>query len=161
MRRASLIVGLVALALIWAGPLLDAWRGSFAAHMLAHMGVVAVAAPLIAIGISAQGSPAHLASPSASPLLASLAELVVVWGWHAPAARLWAETSTIATIVEQTSFLACGLLLWLTCVAPRGVEHAGPRRRRRIGAAAHLDPHDPARSAVVAGLAAALRQSPT
>ncbi len=52
MRRASLILGLLTLALIWAGPLLSVWRDSFAAHMLAHMGVVAIAAPLIAIGLS-------------------------------------------------------------------------------------------------------------
>ena len=52
MKRLSLVLGLLTLALIWAGPLLSAWRESFAAHMLAHMGVVAIAAPLIAIGVS-------------------------------------------------------------------------------------------------------------
>ena len=52
MRRAFLFLGLLTLALIWLGPLLSVWRESFAAHMLAHMGVVAIAAPLIAIGLS-------------------------------------------------------------------------------------------------------------
>ncbi|WP_258604325.1 cytochrome c oxidase assembly protein [Mesorhizobium sp. AR10] len=115
MRMASLLLGLVTLALIWVGPLLEAWSGSFAAHMLAHMGVVAIAAPLIAIGISKT----IRSVATAAPLLASLVELIVVWGWHAPAARQWAETSTIATILEQTSFLGAGLFLWLTCIAAR------------------------------------------
>jgi putative membrane protein len=82
--------------------------------MLAHMGVVAVAAPLIAIGISRK-MPA--VKPSL-PLIASLVELIVVWGWHAPAARLWAETSVFATVLEQSSFLIAGLFLWTACLAP-------------------------------------------
>jgi putative membrane protein len=114
MKRACLILGLLALVLIWGGPLLSAWRASFAAHMLAHMGVVAVAAPLIAIGASGN-MPA--VKPSL-PLIASLVELIVVWGWHAPAARLWAETSFFATLLEQSSFLIAGLFLWTACLAP-------------------------------------------
>ena len=46
MRRLLLLAGLCVLAVVWGGPLLAAWRGSFSAHMVAHMGVVAVAAPL-------------------------------------------------------------------------------------------------------------------
>ncbi|RUV38640.1 cytochrome-c oxidase [Mesorhizobium sp. M7A.F.Ca.MR.148.00.0.0] len=118
MRTASLLLGFVTLALVWVGPLLDAWRGSFAAHMLAHMGVVAIAAPLIAIGIA---WPIRSVA-TAAPLIASLVELIVVWGWHAPAARQWAETSTIATMIEQVSFLGAGLFLWLTCMAPRNAD---------------------------------------
>ncbi len=122
MRRAYLILGLLALALIWAGPLLTVWRGSFAAHMLAHMGVVAIAAPLLAIGLSpfVKRSWPAASSPEKSilslVLLASLAELVVVWGWHAPAARLWAESSVLATVLEQATFLLAGLFLWVTAI---------------------------------------------
>jgi putative membrane protein len=124
MRRVSLILGLLTLALIWAGPLLSVWRDSFAAHMLAHMGVVAIAAPLIAIGLSPFTRRRWLALTETPlltlPLIASLVELVVVWGWHAPAARLWAESSTFATVLEQASFLLAGLFLWLTAIGPKG-----------------------------------------
>ena len=116
MRRLSLLLGLFTLAMIWAGPLLSVWRDSFAAHMLAHMGVVAIAAPLIAIGASHK---IPSVKPSL-PLVASLVELVVVWGWHAPAARLWAETSNVATMLEQMSFLGAGLFLWLSALGPAG-----------------------------------------
>ncbi|TKD08803.1 MAG: cytochrome-c oxidase, partial [Mesorhizobium sp.] len=83
LRRACLILGLLVLALVWLGPLLDAWRDSFSAHMLAHMGVVAIAAPPMAIGLPL--GPTQGANRTfALPLLASLVELVIVWSWHAP-----------------------------------------------------------------------------
>lgn len=114
MRRVSLIAGLSLLALVWLGPLLTAWRESVAAHMLAHMGVVALAAPLLALGLADR---IPMALPRAAPVIASLVEFVVVWGWHAPAARLWAETTAAGTVAEQLSFLGAGLFLWLSCLA--------------------------------------------
>lgn len=114
MRRASFIAGLGLLALVWLGPLLTAWRDSVAAHMLAHMGVLALAAPLLALGLADR---IPMALPRAAPVIASLVEFVVVWGWHAPAARLWAETTAAGTVAEQLSFLGAGLFLWLSCLA--------------------------------------------
>lgn len=124
MRRACLILGLFVLALIWLGPLLDAWRGSFSAHMLAHMGVVAIAAPLIAIGIPLSPRP-DASRAFAIALPASVVELIVVWSWHAPALRALAESSLFATAVEQATFLAAGLFLWLACLPRRGSDPAG------------------------------------
>ena len=122
MRRICLFAGLALLVLIWAGPLLHAWRESFAAHMLAHMGVVALATPLIAIGLSDRLA-RHGRKWLGLPIIASLLELAVVWAWHAPALRQWAQTSTLAIVIEQVSFLAAGLFLWLVCLgaanAPR------------------------------------------
>lgn len=109
MRPLPLAAGLVALALVWGGPLLGADRASFAAHMIAHMGVVAVAAPLLALGLPAL-------RPPLGPGPATLVEFVLVWGWHAPALRAAAEASTLVTAVEQASFLAAGLLLWRACL---------------------------------------------
>ena len=57
MRRLCLALGLLVLTAIWLGPLLTIWRESVAAHMLAHMGVVAIAAPLIALGLSGRVAP--------------------------------------------------------------------------------------------------------
>jgi len=160
MSRVALLSGIGLLVVIWAGPLLDAWRSSFAAHMLAHMGVVALAAPLIAVGLSS-GTPllrprfARPLSPPggegeagsegrwkerlvdascllpALPLIASLLELVVVWAWHAPALRTLAENSTVAAIIEQASFLAAGLFLWLACI---GAGASGSMRQNMAGA---------------------------
>jgi putative membrane protein len=109
MRPLPLAAGLVALALVWGGPLLGADRASFAAHMIAHMAVVAVAAPLLALGLPAL-------RPPLGPGPATLVEFVLVWGWHAPALRAAAEASSLVTAVEQASFLAAGLLLWRACL---------------------------------------------
>jgi putative membrane protein len=123
-RRACLILGLFALALVWLGPLLDAWRSSFSAHMLAHMGVVAMAAPLLAIGIPfGPTSDANRAFVLAVP--ASLVEFIVVWSWHAPALRALAESSLFVTAIEQATFLAAGLFLWLACLPRRSSDTTG------------------------------------
>jgi len=124
--------GLILLAVVWLGPLLDSWRASFSAHMVAHMGVVGVAAPLIAIGLS-QHWRARTPMPAALPVAASVLELITVWGWHAPAMRRVAEASVMATVIEQTSFLLAGILLWWTSLAqPHNKIHAA------IGAGALL-----------------------
>lgn len=119
MRWISLILGLTVLAMIWLGPLLDAWRGSFAAGMAAHMGVIAIAAPLIAIGLPDRWRPGPR-MPAALPVLASLFEFLAVWGWHAPSMRGIAEVSLIGTIAEQATFLFAGIFLWVTSFAAPG-----------------------------------------
>ncbi|TIP25543.1 MAG: cytochrome c oxidase assembly protein [Mesorhizobium sp.] len=123
-RRACLILGILVLALVWLGPLLDGWRDSFSAHMLAHMGVVAIAAPLMAIGIPLGPTPdASRAFTLALP--ASLVELIIVWSWHAPALRALAQGSLFVTAVEQATFLAAGLFLWLACLPRSGSDTTG------------------------------------
>lgn len=116
MRWLALCTGLLVLAMIWLGPLLGSWRAAFSAHMLAHMGVIAIAAPLIALGLPTRWRPRG-SMPSALPLLASMVELIAVWGWHAPAVRAAADASVLVTIAEQGIFLAAGILLWWSCLA--------------------------------------------
>jgi len=124
-HRVALIAGLLMLVTLWAGPLPQMARGSFAAHMLLHIGVVAIAAPLLAYGalallVKRKGAAVMFAFPVA----ASLLDLVVIWGWHTPLTHEAARTIFAARIAEQTSFLAVGLLLWLTVLAGNG----GPAR---------------------------------
>lgn len=131
MTRLALPAGLLLLAAIWLGPLLGAWRESFAAGMVAHMGVIAIAAPLIAIGLPDRWRPGRGMTP-ALPIAASLLELIAVWGWHAPAMRAAAESSLAATAAEQGTFLIVGILLWSTSLA------ASPERARAATGAAAL-----------------------
>ncbi|MBP1884327.1 cytochrome c oxidase assembly protein [Sinorhizobium mexicanum] len=130
MRRITLLSGVMLLALIAGGSLLPGSQGSFAGHMLAHMGIVAMAAPLLAVGLSERRihrSVAALLFAPATPLIASLVELVVVWTWHTPILRAFARTNVIALLLEQATFLAAGLFLWLTSVGQcGGRERATP-----------------------------------
>lgn len=116
MKRMSFLLGLIVLAILWCGPLLGAYRDSFASHMLAHMGVVAIAAPLLAIGITGSRFDLFSRSSVSVPVIASVVELFVVWLWHAPAMRALAERSLLITGAEQASFLIAGLFLWLSCL---------------------------------------------
>jgi putative membrane protein len=123
-RRLARPLGLLMLASIWLGPLLGAWRGSFAAGMVAHMGVVAVAAPLIDIGLPQRWRPSA-SMPASVPVLASILELIAVWSWHSPFMRTTAEGSLLGTFAEQATFLGVGVLLWSTSfAAPNERTHA-------------------------------------
>lgn len=111
--RIASLLGIATLLIAWIG-LPRAGLPPFSTHMAGHMLVVAVAAPLLALALVdtwAERSPAvPVLLPSA--IAASMIELVVVWGWHAPAAHLAARTQPWALAFEQGSFLASGVLLW-------------------------------------------------
>ncbi|CAN5193775.1 cytochrome c oxidase assembly protein [soil metagenome] len=114
MRRVGLLVGVLVLAGAWLGPLPELARRAFWAHMTMHRAVVAVAAPLLALGVAGGAFDPVRAKPMLSaPILASLVELVVVWTWHAPALHHAARRTTVGLLAEQGSFLLAGLLLWL------------------------------------------------
>ena len=116
MRRTTfLTAGILTLVLVWLGPLPRLAPVDFSAHMTMHMGVVAVAAPLLALG--AAGGPLDLARrfPRVfSPIPASVIELAVVWAWHAPGLHHAARSSATGLIAEQSMFLLSGLLVWLS-----------------------------------------------
>ncbi|GGG17216.1 hypothetical protein GCM10010924_52830 [Rhizobium wenxiniae] len=135
MKRASLFAGVVLLGALWGLLLPFADRASFTIHMIAHMGVVAGAAPLIAIGLSGTRIDLPARWPWFSPIVASIVELVAVWLWHTPVLRALSESSPLVAALEQATFLAAGLALWLSCLG--GLE-AGRDGRRMAGAAGLL-----------------------
>ena len=113
-RRALLISGVLALAAAWLGPLPELGARAFSAHMTMHMLVVAVAAPLLSLGIAgAWCDPVRKAPWLFAAIPASVLELIVVWGWHAPGLHSAARHSIAGLVAEQGTFLAAGLLLWL------------------------------------------------
>ncbi|MGJ7043750.1 putative membrane protein [Shinella sp. BE166] len=122
MRTIALPAGL---ALLGLALVLGLGAGSFTVHMVAHMGMVAVAAPLIACGLVGTRRDPLAGLAWMTPMLASLVELVVVWFWHVPVLRAAADASLVLTLVEQASFLAAGLLLWITCLRPGDGRLAG------------------------------------
>lgn len=124
--RAPLCFSLGVLALLgaWLAPL-GAWIGGpFSAHMTMHMGVVALAAPLIALGLAGTRlDPVPRARAVFAPVPASIAELVLVWAWHTPVLHHAARTSQAAFVLEQGSFLLSGLWLWLSAFGGRAWDH--------------------------------------
>ena len=131
MRRTLFITGLLILAVVWLGPLPELAQQAFWAHMTMHMGVVAVAAPLLALGIAGSRFDPVPVSPRLlfAPIPASVLELIIVWAWHAPAPHHMARQSIAGLMAEQGMFLAAGLLVWLSAFG------GGALRRGRRAAA--------------------------
>jgi putative membrane protein len=126
-RLVLFAIGVALLGLLWLGPLPSAAATSFSAHMLLHMGIVAGVAPLIAGAIAGSALDPAVRWPGAlHPVAASVVELVVVWGWHAPLFHLAARHDANVLIAEQASFLAAGLWLWLAALRGLGAAVARP-----------------------------------
>lgn len=105
-------------------------------HMAAHMGAVAVAAPLLSFprrresGAAAVrhsiDTPARLdlrrrgndgSAGAGGPLAWATVEFVVVWAWHAPVLRDLADGQVAIALLEQAMFLAVGVGLWRAAFA--------------------------------------------
>ena len=116
--RSLTLAGIAVLLLAWAGPLPAVVPGSFAAHMSLHMVVVGIGIPLLAAGIGPLvARKGWLRSQVALPIAVSIIDLVVVWGWHAPALHHASRTLPWALAVEQASFALVSLLVWLVALA--------------------------------------------
>ncbi|MCC6509881.1 MAG: cytochrome c oxidase assembly protein [Pirellulaceae bacterium] len=131
MRNVWLLLAAGTLLLTWGGPI-PAWAGqSFVAHMSLHMLVVALAAPLLAMGIAgSQLDPVSKVPVLFQPIPASLVEMIVVWIWHAPTMHHWAQGSSSGFAVEQTTFLLSGLWLWLSALG--GTKSSGADKHSGI-----------------------------
>jgi putative membrane protein len=126
-RRALLLAGgILVLAAAWLGPLAALAPGPFAAHMAAHMAVVAVAAPLLALSVAGGPlDPARRWPALFPPVPLSFVELLAVWAWHAPALHHLARHSAPWLVAEQATFLASGLAVWLAALGGGGRADAG------------------------------------
>ncbi len=129
-RVAAAVLGAIALGCAWLLPLPRLLPGPFAAHMTMHMAVVAVAAPLLAVAVAGTRADPVRRWPALFPAIPlSVAELVVVWSFHAPALHRFARHTDAGVVLEQGSFLLCGLLVWLAALgggAASRVDRAGP-----------------------------------
>ncbi|MBM9593011.1 cytochrome c oxidase assembly protein [Roseitranquillus sediminis] len=116
-RHWPLAASLVLLTWLWLGPMPELARISFSAHMALHLSVMLLAAPLVALGLARLGTLPPRGPWLAVALAAGLAELVVVWGWHVPVLHESAAMFPRIFAIQQASFLAAGVLVWLPGLA--------------------------------------------
>ncbi|CAN5123255.1 hypothetical protein BH23VER1_BH23VER1_15630 [soil metagenome] len=136
MRPALLILALLTFAALWTGPLPEAARTAFWAHMTMHMGVVTLGAASLAFAMAGTRlDPVRKWPTLFPPIPLSLVELVVVWAWHAPALHHAARHGAAWTVAEQASFLIAGFLVWISAF---GGGEAGRPGRAGAGMAALL-----------------------
>jgi putative membrane protein len=112
MRRLALIAGCLVLFAAWWGPLPHLALPSFAVHMIVHIAIVAVAAPLIGAWLASSRLFARVPQLLYSPMPASAFEFIVVWSWHTPMLHELAQLSRATFVAEQASFVVAGVLLW-------------------------------------------------
>lgn len=134
-RPVAFALGLAVLGGLWLGPLPERAASSFTAHMILHMGVVAVAAGLLALGVAGgRFDPVSRRPALFAPIPASVLELAVVWAWHAPALHHLARERAWGFALEQGSFLLVGLYLWLAAFGGGALSGTAPTAGSRAGA---------------------------
>lgn len=119
LRHLSALGGILLLGAIWLLPL-DQLAPRFPLHMLRHMVLVALAAPLLVLGFPPLGRWLAI-----SPLIAAAIEFGLVWAWHMPAAHGLAYRLPLGFALEQASFLLAGLLVWAGCLRSAATGDAG------------------------------------
>jgi putative membrane protein len=115
MSRALSVIGVAVLVLAWAGPLPSLIPGSFAAHMVLHMSVVGIGVPLLALGLALR--PMHSPTSLMWPIVVSILDFVVIWGWHSPYLHHLSRTESLMLALEQASFAGVALLVWFVALA--------------------------------------------
>lgn len=135
MRPWPFAAGIAALALAWIGPLPALAAHLFAAHMIMHVAVIAVAAPLLAVTIAGgRFDPVRFVPKIFSPVPASVMEFAIVWIWHAPALHQLARHDAFMRVLEQGSFLVAGLFVWLAALGGSNIQ----RRERAVASVSGL-----------------------
>jgi putative membrane protein len=108
------------LVALWLSPLVPLSRTVFPAHMLLHLGLILLAAPLLALSIARRlPDPGSFGEAARWYLLAGAFEMVTVWGWHVPLLHDLAGHNTLAFGAEQGSFLLGGIVLWTAIFTAR------------------------------------------
>src|SRR5215470_3526184 len=130
----QLAAWLAGLGLVWlatASPLASLDRALLTAHMLKHLVLMTVAAPLLLVSepvsLLGWGStprprvPAVLATSARAmthPVLCWLAGTATVLAWHVPAAMSLAMHSAAGHAAQSASFVVGGLLFWWPVLQP-------------------------------------------
>ena len=127
-QAGAFLAGILTLGAVLGSPLATLDHHSLTAHMVQHLLIMTIAAPLILLGapvvvlmhLLPSGISGVLARRAwfPHPMVCWLANVVVVIGWHVPAIfRLGMKSQGWHTF-EQASFLIGGLLFWWPVIRP-------------------------------------------
>jgi putative membrane protein len=129
-QAAAFYVGLAVLLIALVSPVDAAASTLFSGHMVQHLLLMVVAAPLLAYARPApallSGLPSvarhvarrpwpglhRLTTAATTPIIVWIAGAVALWAWHMPALYELALQSDAVHALEHASFLATALLLW-------------------------------------------------
>jgi putative membrane protein len=138
-QTGSFLLGLFFIWLAVASPQATLDHQLLTGHMVQHLLLMSLAAPLLWLGAPIEplqrGLPRRFMEVAVTPLAASaltrrvlkamthpavcwLAATVTLIGWHIPAAFALGMQSETWHVIEQASFLAAGLLFWWPVIRP-------------------------------------------
>ena len=127
MQQAAFVGGTVLLFLALNGPLHDLSDNFlFSAHMIQHLLMTLIVAPLWLLGLPSWGLQRVLRAPAAlgtgrfltNPLVAFAIYNLVFIGWHFPRLYNWALLDHSVHIVQHIMFLGASVLMWWPVVSP-------------------------------------------
>jgi cytochrome c oxidase assembly factor CtaG/cytochrome c2 len=146
LRIGAAVAGLFTIVVALVSPLNALAMSLFSAHMVQHLLLVLVAAPLLVfaelsqpalralprgwrIGLQAWwtrgGAMQTIAHGVTAPAAAWLLHVGTLVFWHVPAPYGWAIRSDTVHAVEHLSFLATGVLFWWIALQPTGQRRLG------------------------------------
>jgi putative membrane protein len=115
-RSLAIIGGLFAIAAAMLPPLSRIAESLFAAHMVQHLLLIAVAAPLLVAGGL---------SFSIRPVWTWILFVGIFLFWHWPAAFQWAAHRPVTEFLELTSIFFSAFLFWSTALADTALSYGG------------------------------------
>jgi putative membrane protein len=121
-QKLALAGGLGTLALVVLPPLGSGAEQLFSLHMVQHLLLIAIAAPLLAISGVFDGLRRF-----AQPVTAWLAFVGIFLFWHWPAAFRWAAANPASQLLEYASILFGALLFWSVALSGRSGLSLGAR----------------------------------
>ena len=142
-RTTAFVGGVAALVVALVSPLEPISGALASAHMVQHILILAVAAPLLAFSAPAttmlRGAPRRLVRAGAhlgravglrprrlrllrNPAVVWLLNVGVLWSWHASVLYEAALRSQALHILQHLTFLFSGILVWRVVVGPRRVR---------------------------------------
>jgi putative membrane protein len=124
-RTVSFIAGLGVIAVAVAPPVESATGRHLSAHMVQHLLLMLVAAPLLAAG---QPVVPRIPRLITHPVVVLTVFVGGFWAWHLPRLYQAALSNTFVHMVEHGTFLTGAFLFWSVVLEP------GPRRRLGLGA---------------------------
>jgi putative membrane protein len=102
-RRTFLAPATLVLLAVVVPPLATAGRAVFAAHMLQHLLLIVIVAPLIALAWPRKPSPVY----------AWLLFVAIFLFWHWPVAFRWADQTEVTRLLEFASILTTATAFWM------------------------------------------------
>lgn len=115
----------LALAIAFVSPLCALATSLFSARVLHHVLIIAVAAPLLAVGGRPDGSLFPRLFPRLPLFVPFAVHGALVWLWHAPGPYTWALSGDVSYWAMELSLLGSGYWMWREVLGARHHPAAG------------------------------------